>query len=175
MVNLMNCLCLTLLAADDASAAEPTDLFSSFPEFLVSDLVEFLPHARSVLVSSASVSAVLELLVRGMESNNRVSNKHLRGQMARAMSRLPITVLIGSSVVSKRLARACVAVWVAVEDTGRNNQWFVLCFGRFIFFFNLMQRYEKLEIRQSIMSLFQSLRGVDWFMRSISSLWHSDK
>jgi len=83
-------------------------------------------------------------------------------------------VLVGSPVVAKDLAKACVSVWVAVEETGRNNQWFEEIF-LVVLFLILSARFEKLEIRQSVMSLFKSLRGVDWFMRAVSDLWKTEK
>jgi hypothetical protein len=90
----MNCLSRTLLAADDSSSEFPKDGFAAFPEFLVSDMADFLPCARSVISSSIAIKSVLEFVVRGMESANRISNKHLRGQLALVMSQLPITVSV---------------------------------------------------------------------------------
>ncbi len=123
MIELNNCVCRTLLAADDVSLATPSAAFASFPEFSVYELSQFIPLARSVIVSAVSVGPILEFLVRGMESSNRITNKHLRGQLAEALASLPAQVLVGSDAIVRDLAKACISVWVAVEETGRHNQW----------------------------------------------------
>merc|ERR1711964_924836 len=93
-----------------------------------------------------------------MAHESRLTNRHLRGQLAQAISALPVEVLYGSPVVEQRLASGCVAVWVAVEETGRNDQW-----------------YEKTVTRQLILNLFEKMRGVPWFNRCLLRMFEEEK
>ncbi len=160
ILGLFNSLCATLLRAAGKDASATPDVFAAFPEFLVEDMADFLPYtARSgVLTSCAAMGPVLEFLVIGMGHPTLISNKHLRGKLAQALSQVPPAALIGSPAVERKLASSCVSVWVAVEETGRHNQW-----------------YEKLYIRQNVMTLFQTLRGVEWWDRSVLKLWKEEK
>ena len=127
-------------------------LLGAYPEFLLSNLIDFLPMAvkAGFKVSQMTVRPMVDCFVRLMATETWLTNRHLRGELAKVLSSLPIEALYGSPTVEKLLAPACAAVWVAVEETGRHDNY-----------------WEKIMTRQHVSGLFEKLAGVEWFNRSM--------
>lgn len=158
---LFNQLFSLLLAAAGRDEEEETPaVFGAFPEFLLSDLVDYLPLVvrSGFKFTNITIRPVVEFLIRMMGHKTRISNGHLRGQLAQALSSLPVECLYGVPIAEEKLASACVSVWVVVEETGRHGQYF-----------------EKLETRQYVLDLHQQLRGVPWFDKSLVRMWSDDR
>lgn len=161
LFSVMNCLCRMLSAAAGDDSVEPVSLdFAAVPEFLVYNMVEYIPYAvaSGCVKSSSTVRPVVEFFVRMMGHETRISNRHLRGQVAEALCAFPLVVFEGSAVVERKLASSCVSVWVAVEETGRHGQY-----------------YEKLFTRQHVMNLFRRLCRVPWWDKSLLQMWNNDR